>query len=239
MASYRGHLMFSSALGAAYGSIGVYRLHYDWGEALLGAGLAAVGGLLPDLDSDSGVPVRELFGLAAALIPLMLYSSIRSNGYSVEQTFVLLGGVYILIRYFLSNIFRRWTVHRGMFHSVPAMLISGLVTFLIYHSPNMTLRYFLSVGVMVGFLSHLVLDEVYSVDFMGVAIRLNKYAGSAVKLFSPSILATVTCYVLLGGFGFLAWKDWTAQKRNRGSWNAPWPSISSTGSGRPTPAGGR
>ena len=58
------------------------------------------------------------------------------------------------------------------------------------------------------FLSHLVLDEFYSVDFMGVTIRFNKYAGSALKFFSPSWGATLTTYVLLGLLGGLAYLDW-------------------------------
>ena len=45
-------------------------------------------------------------------------------------------------------------------------------------------------GVMVGFLSHLLLDELYSVDIRGVKVKLNKYAGTAVKLASPSFPAT-------------------------------------------------
>jgi hypothetical protein len=50
---------------------------------------------------------------------------------------------------------------------------------------------------MIGFLSHLVLDEVYSVDFRGMKFSLNKFAGSALKFFSPSILANFVTYALL------------------------------------------
>src|SRR5947208_12653748 len=66
MASYRGHLAFSTVLGAAYGAGAIWQFQIPWAPAALGGGLTALGGLLPDLDSDSGVPVRELFGLAAA-----------------------------------------------------------------------------------------------------------------------------------------------------------------------------
>src|SRR3954447_5905622 len=132
MASYQGHLMFSSALGAAYGSVGVWKLDLDWGPAFLGAGVTTLGGLLPDLDSDSGVPVRELFGLAAAILPLFLLRRLRED-FTLEQSLVLLGALYLFIRYGLSKVFKHWTVHRGMFHSVPAMLIAGLAVYLIYH----------------------------------------------------------------------------------------------------------
>jgi hypothetical protein len=208
MASYRGHLAFSAALGAAYGSLATWEWRFDWGPALLAAGLTTLGGLLPDLDSDSGVPVRELFGIAAAVTPFLLYHHLLDRRLSNEQTLVVLAGVYLLIRYGLSSVFKRWTVHRGMFHSIPALFIAGLVFYLGYHSDQPRMRLFLAGGVMLGFLSHLVLDEIYSVDFMGLRLHLNKYAGSALKLTSKSLPATLAAYLLLAVLGYLAWLDW-------------------------------
>jgi hypothetical protein len=210
MASYRGHLMFSSMLGAGYGAFGMLRGSFDWGAAFLGAGLTTLGGLLPDLDSDSGVPVRELFGVAAFLAPLLAYHRLSEADLSTEQRVVILAGIYLFVRYVLSGAFKRWTVHRGMFHSVPALAISGLGVYLVYPSTDVALRLYLALGVMLGFLSHLVLDELYSVDFMGVGIRLNKYAGSALKLTSPSRAATLAAYALLAGLAYLAWNDYQA-----------------------------
>ena len=60
---------------------------------------------------------------------------------------------------------------------------------------------------MLGFLSHLLLDEIYSVDFNGIRIKLKASAGSAFKFFSPSVWGTAACYALLGALGFLAYKD--------------------------------
>jgi cyanate permease len=59
---------------------------------------------------------------------------------------------------------------------------------------------------MLGFLSHLVLDELYSVDFMGSRLRLSKHAGRPLKLFSKSWPATLTTYLLLALLAFLAWR---------------------------------
>src|SRR5581483_8048964 len=97
------------------------------------------------------------------------------------------------------------TVHRGMFHSTPAMLIAGLAVFLLDKGSDMPVRLFLAGGVMIGFLSHLVLDEVFSVDFLG--LRLKKSAGSALKLASKSLPATLTCYAILAALSYLAWRD--------------------------------
>jgi hypothetical protein len=85
------------------------------------------------------------------------------------------------------------------------MLIAGLATYLLYPGEDRLLRAFLAGGVMLGFLSHLVLDELCSVDFLGLRLRLNKYAGSALKLFSRSWTANFTTYLVLAGLGYLAW----------------------------------
>lgn len=210
MASYLGHLSFSSALGAAYGSAAVWFWDMDWGPAFLGAGMTALGGLLPDVDSDSGVPVRELFGLGAVLVPLLLIQRLESYGLSVEQVLVIVSALYLLIRYGVSRVFKRFTAHRGIYHSLPALGIAGLIVFLLYHSPDLNLRLYLAAGTMLGFLSHLVLDELCSVDFEGGAVKLNQFAGSALKLFSPSWPIT------LGAYGILAVLSWLAVQQFRG-----------------------
>jgi LexA-binding, inner membrane-associated putative hydrolase len=213
MASYQGHLTVAGLLGVGYAALGVWPLGLDWGPVVLGAGLTTLGGLLPDLDSDSGVPVRELFGLAAAVVPILIFARVQQFGLTIEQTIAVLAVVYVLIRYGLRALFNRITVHRGMFHSIPAMLIAGLIVFLLDHNPgsdrqsNLIVRSYLAGGVMLGFLSHLVLDEIYSINFMGFRVRLNKYAGSAVKLFSPSLPATLAAYTLLVILAGLAWLD--------------------------------
>src|SRR5262249_47495233 len=80
MASFRGHIAFASVLGGIYGGVGSVVFGLDWGPVFLGAGLTAVGGLMPDLDSDSGVPVRELFSLTAVIAPLLLVRRLHHAG---------------------------------------------------------------------------------------------------------------------------------------------------------------
>lgn len=197
MASFRGHLAFSASLGAVFGGLSYWQLGYDWGTAALAAGLTAVGGMMPDLDSDSGVPVREMFGLAAVFIPLVLLRRLIHSGLAPEQILVVLGVIFITVRYGLSRLFKRFTVHRGMFHSIPAMLIAGMLTFLGYHHEYYAPRILLAIAVMIGFMSHLLLDELYAVDFRGLKPKLNQFAGSALKFASKSRWATAITYVLL------------------------------------------
>lgn len=211
MAGFYTHISTSATLGVAVGAFGAWHFQYDWGIACLAAGLTAIGGMLPDLDSDSGIPVRELFGVAGFLIPLLLFERLKAFNLTPEQFVVILAGAYLIVRYGVSEVFKRITVHRGMYHSVPAMIIAGLAVYLM-HRPEQAIagdelqkRVYLGLGMMIGFLSHLVLDEIYAVDLMGVVPKLNQFAGSALKLKSDSWVATLLTYSILCGLGYLAW----------------------------------
>jgi membrane-bound metal-dependent hydrolase YbcI (DUF457 family) len=207
VAGFRTHVTISGGLGIVYGGVAVDPLGFGPEVGVLAAGLTAVGGMLPDLDSDTGTPVRELFGLAAAVVPLLFVPRMIDAGLSREGILAGLLFGYLFIRYGLATVFRQFTVHRGMFHSIPAMLVAGLAVYLAYHSPDRGLRVLLAGGVMLGFLSHLVLDELFAVDFRGLRVKLKASAGSAVKFASPSAVATATCYAVLAGLAYLAWQD--------------------------------
>src|SRR5947209_5169990 len=86
MASFYGHLGTGVVLGASYGAAGFWYGHYDWGIVFLAGVTAAIGALTPDLDSDTGLPVRELFGLAGAVFPLFLNPRLRHSGLPLELT---------------------------------------------------------------------------------------------------------------------------------------------------------
>jgi len=214
MAGFRTHITVSTLCGAGYGIAAYKVLGHQPESAMLAAGLTAVGGMLPDLDSDSGVPVREMSGLAAAVIPLLLFNRLVTMGMTHEGVLAALVGLYLFMRYGAAYIFKHVTVHRGMFHSIPAMLIAGLVVYLEYESPNRSVRILLACGVMIGFLSHLLLDEIYSVDFNGIRLKVKASSGTAVKFVSGSIAATAVCYGLLGVLIFLAYAEFKGKHPN-------------------------
>jgi hypothetical protein len=211
MANFQGHITTSGVLGIAVGAVGAWYFHFDWGICGLAAGLTTIGGMLPDLDSDSGIPVREMFGLAGVIVPLLLVHRLQRLGLTPEQLLVLLGVIYLTVRYGVAELFRRTTVHRGMFHSIPAMLIAGLGVFLMHRSDHLPVeeelrkRLYFAVGIMIGFLSHLVLDEMFAVNLMGLVPRLNQFAGTAVKLRSDSWVATLVTYSILCVLSYMAW----------------------------------
>ena len=67
MAAYREHITVSGTLGMAYAFGAVFMFGFSITQSLIAAVLTWIGGMLPDLDSQSGKPVRELFGVTAAL----------------------------------------------------------------------------------------------------------------------------------------------------------------------------
>jgi membrane-bound metal-dependent hydrolase YbcI (DUF457 family) len=212
MAGFKTHITVSALCGAAVGFYGSWAWQLDWGPIALASALTTLGGMLPDLDSDSGVPVRELFGLAGAFIPVLLIHRLRRGEFTHDQMLAIMIGVYLVVRYGLSEFFKRLTVHRGMFHSIPALLITGLVVYLIYDHDDQRVRFYLAGGAMIGFLSHLVLDEIYAVDLRGLVPRLNNFAGSALKLFSKSWTANVFAYAVLLILAGAAWRTAEASR---------------------------
>jgi hypothetical protein len=198
MAGFKTHITTSTVIGAAYGA-GAYAV-YDvpWHSCLLAGGLCSVSGMLPDLDSDPGVPLRESVTFAAAVVPLLLIH--RWQRLQLEpESMVLAGGIiYLLIRFGLAKLIASLTVHRGMFHSLPALAIAGQLTFLVCDHENLWMRVFFAVAVMAGFASHLVLDEIWSVDLRH--LRLKSSFGTAIKFWGDSWwanLVTYSCMIVL------------------------------------------
>jgi hypothetical protein len=200
MAAYREHITVSTLLGAGYGLGAIFALGFTPIQGALAAWLTALGGMLPDLDSDSGRPVREMFGLVAAIAPLALVGRIigwlglRSD---TEIVMLLIVVMYMAIRYGGMALVNAVSVHRGMFHSFPAMAIAAETTYLCYPSELTTVKLLMACGTAVGFFSHLLLDEMYSVQWAGVRIKLKKSAGSAMKLFGKPFVPNVVTYSIL------------------------------------------
>jgi membrane-bound metal-dependent hydrolase YbcI (DUF457 family) len=202
MAGFKTHIGTSTVLGVGYGVTG-YLCGAPLPTCMLAGGLCSVSGMLPDIDSGSGVPLRESMAFAAAVVPMLMIDRFQHMGMSHES--IALAGmlIYLGIRFGAAEIIRRYTVHRGMWHSLPAAATVGLLAFLICSCDEMNLRLFKAGAVVLGFMSHLVLDEIWSVEFRGGAIRLKKSFGTALKLWSKSRWANVSTYAKLAAL--LAW----------------------------------
>ena len=132
MAGFKTHITTSTALGIAYGTTACTVYDVQPPACILAAGLCGVSGMLPDLDSASGVPKRESIAFAAAVVPLLLAERLKQMPGMDPEYIVLAGGaIYLFIRFVLAKILTHFTIHRGMFHSFPACLIAGEIAFLL------------------------------------------------------------------------------------------------------------
>ena len=210
MADFKTHISTSSVLGVGYagGAFWYFYPEVPLPTAVLAGGVCGISGMLPDLDSDSGVPLRESMAFAAAVVPMLLVGRLSRLGLS-HETMILTGAlVYFLVRFVAAKMLKKYTVHRGMFHSIPAGLIFAEVAYLLYDNPNLALRLYLAGGVLVGFMSHLMLDELYSIEWYRGRMRFKKSFGTAIKFWSPkSTWANVSTYVKLAILTFIVFND--------------------------------
>ncbi len=202
MAGYREHISVSGMCGVAYGATAATLLGFTPVQGALAGCLTWVAGMLPDLDADGGKPVREIFSLLGAVVPLVAIRHLMRWCGSVDGVILAAIVVYALTRYGGAELLKRLSVHRGMFHSIPALFISAELVFLAYVSESIPVKCLMAGGVAIGFLSHLLLDELYSVQWSGLKLKLAKSAGSAFKLTSSRLIPNVFSYALLM---FLTW----------------------------------
>jgi len=194
MANFKTHIATSTLVGIGYGAAGCVS-GTPLSACLVASGLCSVSGMLPDLDSDSGKPVREMMAFVAAVVPALMIPRFLQMGFNPETMALATAMIYIAIRFGVAEIFKRYTVHRGMWHSLPAAAVVGLLAFLLVSGDSLEVRLFKSGAVVLGFLSHLVLDEMWSVQVRRGRLKIKKSLGSALKFWTTrSAWANVSTY---------------------------------------------
>jgi hypothetical protein len=153
-------------------------------ENLIPITLAGVlGSVLPDIDLKDSRPSRALFaGLAIFFSFTVLFSV--ADRYSIAELWILWIGTLVAVRYGVRNAFHKLAHHRGIWHSILAALFCAVATAVVF--ANVFDRHagvaWLAGGFMfIGYLVHLTLDEIYSVDVMDTRIKAS--FGTAMKLF--------------------------------------------------------
>ena len=206
VADFKSHITGSTIVGVGYGYWGVVEQSMSIESGMLAGGLCAVSGMLPDLDSDSGVPLRETSMFVAAIAPMLMIDRFRDLGLSHEAMALAAMLVYIGIRFVAVEFFKRFTVHRGMWHSIPAAGIAGMLAYLVMPCPSESIRVYKASAVVLGFLVHLAMDEIWSVD-ISRGFRLKKSFGTALKFFGPSLSINFAVYAKLALLVYLAMSD--------------------------------
>lgn len=151
-------------------------------ENLVAVTLAgSLGSVLPDIDLKDSRPSRALFaGLAVFFSFALLFH--YAPRLSIAEMWILWLGSLLFVRYGLHAVFHRLTNHRGVWHSLIAGLASAFATVIIFYyvfeRPD-GVAWLAGGFLFIGFLTHLLLDEIYSVDVLGNHIK--KSFGTAFK----------------------------------------------------------
>lgn len=151
-------------------------------DALVLAVMGTIGGILPDIDLEHAYPSRIMFSLFGIIAAFLAIFSSEKNLSIVELWGVGLA-TYAVIRYPVWTLFYKYTSHRGSIHSIAAALFfSFLTTSFSYYilGKSAFMAWLDALFVFLGFVLHLTLDELYSVDFTDR--RIKRSFGTALKL---------------------------------------------------------
>ncbi|NWN83597.1 MAG: metal-dependent hydrolase [Halomonas sp.] len=181
MANFRTHLGVAAVGGAVVAHGGWQSGLWEAWQALPMLALVTLGGILPDIDADRSRAIRLVFNLLAVL-SVVAGALMFQGRLSKPGLLMVCGAFYLGVRHLAGALFARLTVHRGIWHSLLAALFCGLATTAISYrllaQPD-TLAWSHGLALALGFMLHLLLDELYSVDLTGA--RIKRSFGTAFK----------------------------------------------------------
>jgi hypothetical protein len=204
MANFNVHLSVAASSSGIVSVLGVNLNVMDFSHAPWLVFLGIVGGMLPDIDAVNSKPVRLLFNVLALISATAVLSALKTYFVSY-QLFALAIAIYWLTRFLVLASIKRFTVHRGIFHSVLALLFFSFLMVCISNyafKQNATYAWLNGFFLGFGFLVHLLLDEMYSVDLSNR--RIKKSFGTALKLFNYKNLPSSALMSLLTIFLYWA-----------------------------------
>lgn len=153
-------------------------------DSLVAVTLAGViGSVLPDIDLKDSRPSRALFAGLAVFFSFCVLFMVAPK-YSIAEMWIAWLGTLVLVRYGLHQMFYHFSYHRGIWHSILAGVFFWFLTAAIYKSMlgfHEGVSWLAGGFVFVGYMTHLILDEIYSVDVSGIRIKAS--FGTALKFY--------------------------------------------------------
>lgn len=171
--------------------------------------VTVVGSFLPDVDSDSGIPFYLVFGtMTLAATGVVLLYTLNST-YAADWRYLtgIPAAALFVFWFIVGGVVKKCTHHRGIFHSIPALAISGVGSFLVarYYGLDEQVAWIFGGAMAVGYLCHLLLDELHAgITLDGIPFNPKSSFGSALKLFSNSSFVNTATYVLLAALVYTA-----------------------------------
>ena len=166
-------------------------------ENLIGVTMAGVvGSVLPDIDLKDSHPSRALFSALAVFLSFCMLFAVAYQ-FSIAEMWILWLGTFALVRYGAEAAFHRFSYHRGIWHSILAGVFFSFLTTVLFRSglgrPD-GIAWLAGGFLFAGYLTHLILDEIYSVDVLDT--RIKSSFGSALKLFDGKHLGDTAIVAL-------------------------------------------
>lgn len=142
-----------------------------------------LGSVLPDVDLKESRPAQAMFGGLAVFLSFAVLFTIAYK-YSIAEMWVFWIGTLLGVRYGLQALFHRFSYHRGIWHSILAGLFFWFLTAVVFKyvlHRHEGVAWLAGGFMFIGYLTHLILDEIYSVDVLDTRIKAS--FGTAMKLY--------------------------------------------------------
>lgn len=194
MADFKAHTSVGTLWGLLLGTVSVISDFCSLIGGIVILFLATTSSAAPDIDSDTGRPRELVLSFLGIAIPIVLLFNI-SDSTSSENILAATLISFFLVRYILGYLLAKFTVHRGLWHSIPAAVLCSEITYLLFFDLPVKVRLLYALSVLGGFISHLLMDEMYSVKVL--ALDTKRSFGTALKFTGPSKLQTFLLYFLI------------------------------------------
>lgn len=205
MANFRKHLEVATIGSGLASTVLLGADIVNASEALILWGLGTLGGILPDIDSDHSTALEIIFAILSVSSILAVLTQLNFVPSILEIWLIIVVG-YVFINRGVRPVFESLTVHRGVFHSLLAVAFFGALGVVIAFYLtffNAFQSWLAGAFIAFGYLIHLILDEVYSVDFMNISVK--RSFGTALKpLEAKNPLTSAFMLVLTAGLIVIA-----------------------------------
>lgn len=195
MANFRTHIAVGTVASGMMATITATAGLTNSQQAISLVLAGALGSVLPDIDLQESRSSRIMFFFIALFLAFCVVFALVTQ-YSIVEMWILWVGIFLGVRYFGQMAFHHFAVHRGVFHTIPAGILFGFATAAVFYnlfSDPASIAWLGGAFMFFGYLVHLVLDEIYSVDFNNN--RIKRSFGTALKIFDSRYIAASTAMI--------------------------------------------
>lgn len=167
MPNYKEHKMGGCVVGALSAGVACWKFGLTPVESGALFIVATVSSLVPDLDHAEARPGNLLKTIIVYLIPLLLYMYLPNkiiSTFTLAHWIVLFFISHVLVGNLVLRIIDWCADHRGLFHSLPAAVLSSQLVYAAFLYLPMQKRLVFSIVAFLGYVTHLIMDEIWSLD---------------------------------------------------------------------------